>query len=119
MSRSSGLIMKLLVHPVPRGFIGYHNLASFCLAPGAYEVGRGSTNLNNYYDVSLKKARASRYCSNSHRFAFEQLDLTDRDAMAKAVPPREAIRAGGTPRGAGRGPGTRSNPPAHLTSTAT
>jgi UDP-glucuronate 4-epimerase len=61
------------------GFIGYHT-ALLALARG-YEV-VGLDNLNNYYDVSLKKARLALLQKQSS-FRFEQIDLTDRDAMAK------------------------------------
>lgn len=61
------------------GFIGYHT-ALLLLARG-YEV-VGLDNLNNYYDVSLKKARLA-LLQQQPSFRFEQIDLTDRDAMAK------------------------------------
>jgi len=61
------------------GFIGYHT-ALLLLARG-YEV-VGLDNLNNYYDVSLKKARLA-LLQKQPSFHFEQIDLTDRDAMAK------------------------------------
>jgi len=61
------------------GFIGYHT-ALLLLARG-YEV-VGLDNLNNYYDVSLKKARLA-LLQKQPSFRFEQIDLTDRDAMAK------------------------------------
>jgi UDP-glucuronate 4-epimerase len=61
------------------GFIGYH--ASLLLLARGYEV-VGLDNLNNYYDVSLKKARLA-LLQKQPSFRFEQIDLTDRDAMAK------------------------------------
>jgi UDP-glucuronate 4-epimerase len=61
------------------GFIGYH--ASRLLLARGYEV-VGLDNLNNYYDVSLKKARLA-LLQKQPSFRFEQIDLTDRDAMAK------------------------------------
>jgi UDP-glucuronate 4-epimerase len=61
------------------GFIGYHT-ALLLLARG-YEV-VGLDNLNNYYDVSLKKARLA-LLQKQPSFRFEQIDLTDRDAMAQ------------------------------------
>ena len=49
-------------------------------------VGRGDNvfgidNLNDYYDVSLKKARLERLSSNPH-FRFEKLDISDREGMS-------------------------------------
>jgi UDP-glucuronate 4-epimerase len=41
----------------------------------------GLDNLNDYYDVSLKRARLERLVGHS-AFRFAQLDLSDRDAMA-------------------------------------
>jgi UDP-glucuronate 4-epimerase len=61
------------------GFIGYHT--SRLLLAGGYQV-VGLDNLNNYYDVSLKKARLT-LLQKQPAFRFEQIDLTDRDAMAK------------------------------------
>ena len=61
------------------GFIGYHT-SRLLLARG-YEL-VGLDNLNNYYDVSLKKARLA-LLQKHPSFRFEQIDLTDRDAMAK------------------------------------
>ena len=70
--------LKILVTGAA-GFIGYHT-ALLLLARG-YEV-VGLDNLNNYYDVSLKKARLA-LLQKQPSFRFEQIDLTDRDAMAK------------------------------------
>jgi UDP-glucuronate 4-epimerase len=61
------------------GFIGYHT--SLLLLARGYEV-VGLDNLNNYYDVSLKKARLA-LLQKQPSFRFEHADLTDRDAMAK------------------------------------
>jgi UDP-glucuronate 4-epimerase len=70
--------LKILVTGAA-GFIGYHT--SLLLLARGYEV-VGLDNLNNYYDVSLKKARLALLQKQSS-FRFEQIDLTDRDAMAK------------------------------------
>jgi len=61
------------------GFIGYHT--SLLLLARGYQV-VGLDNLNNYYDVGLKKARLA-LLQKEPSFRFEQLDLVDRDAMAK------------------------------------
>lgn len=60
------------------GFIGYH-LTQRLLADG-FQV-YGIDNLNEYYDVSLKKARLAQLQSQSG-FAFQYLDLSDRAGMA-------------------------------------
>src|SRR5687768_14414780 len=55
------------------GFIGY-TLAERLLARG--DIVRGIDNLNDYYDVSLKKARLERLRTRE-KFSFEQLDIAD------------------------------------------
>lgn len=61
------------------GFIGFH-LSQRLLARGNEVV--GLDNLNQYYDVSLKKDRLAHLQENSG-FSFHQLDLADREGMAK------------------------------------
>jgi UDP-glucuronate 4-epimerase len=72
------LDLKILVTGAA-GFIGYHT-ALRLLARGYQVV--GLDNLNTYYDVSLKKARLA-LLQRQPSFRFEQIDLTDRDAMTK------------------------------------
>jgi UDP-glucuronate 4-epimerase len=59
------------------GFIGYH-VAQALLARGDSVV--GIDNLNAYYEVSLKEARLANLTSHKG-FAFERLDIADRDAV--------------------------------------
>jgi UDP-glucuronate 4-epimerase len=61
------------------GFIGYH-VAERCLARGDRVL--GVDNLNDYYDVALKKARLARL-GRRRGFEFVRADVADRDAMAK------------------------------------
>ncbi len=61
------------------GFIGYH-LSSHLVKQGKNVV--GIDNLNEYYDVSLKKARL-RKLEKKQEFAFYKLDLTDRKGIEK------------------------------------
>ncbi|MGH8139436.1 MAG: NAD-dependent epimerase [Steroidobacteraceae bacterium] len=70
--------MKILLTGAA-GFIGYHT-ALRLLAKGHEVV--GLDNLNEYYDVSLKKARLARLQPQA-AFRFERLDLTDRTAIAE------------------------------------
>lgn len=70
------------------GFIGYHT-AALLLARGYQVV--GLDNLNSYYDVSLKKARLA-LLQKQASFRFEQLDLTDRDGMAKLFSQQRFVR---------------------------
>lgn len=68
--------MKILITGVA-GFIGYHTAARL-LSDGKKVI--GIDNLNNYYDVALKKARLELLLSNPS-FQFIKLDLTDRQGM--------------------------------------
>ncbi len=70
--------MNILVTGVA-GFIGYH-LAQRLLQDG-FQV-YGIDNLNDYYDVSLKKARLSQLQPQSG-FTFQYQDLSDRLGMAQ------------------------------------
>ncbi|MEX2541121.1 MAG: NAD-dependent epimerase [Trueperaceae bacterium] len=70
------------------GFIGFH-LSRALLERGDEVV--GLDNLNPYYDVDLKLARLD-LLEQYERFAFRQIDLSDRDAMA-ALFAREKLQA--------------------------
>lgn len=70
--------MKVLVTGVA-GFIGYH-LAQRLLSEGVHVY--GIDNLNDYYDISLKKARLSQLHPQA-KFTFQFLDLGDRTDMAQ------------------------------------
>jgi UDP-glucuronate 4-epimerase len=70
--------MKLLVTGAA-GFIGSAT-ARRLLARGDEVV--GLDNLNDYYDVNLKKARLARLTSQA-RFRFVKLDLADQAGMAE------------------------------------
>ena len=59
------------------GFIGFH-VAQALLARGDEVV--GVDNLNTYYEVTLKEARLAKL-TGQKGFAFEKLDISDRDAM--------------------------------------
>ena len=72
------LHMNVLVTGVA-GFIGYF-VAQRLLADG--EVVYGIDNLNDYYDVALKKGRLAQLLPHPF-FAFEALDLADRAGMDK------------------------------------
>jgi UDP-glucuronate 4-epimerase len=60
------------------GFIGFH-LSRRLLSEGAPVV--GLDNLNDYYDVGLKRARLA-LLQGKPGFRFVQLDLADRDGLA-------------------------------------
>ncbi|MEB3220136.1 MAG: NAD-dependent epimerase [Nostocales cyanobacterium 94392] len=68
--------MKILITGVA-GFIGYH-LAQRLLSDG--EQIYGIDNLNDYYDVNLKKARLAQLTPNSN-FQFQLLDLNNRQGI--------------------------------------
>jgi UDP-glucuronate 4-epimerase len=81
--------MQVLVTGVA-GFIGFH-VAHRLLARGAAVV--GIDNVNDYYDVRLKKARLALLTDNP-RFSFAQLDLADRDGMTAVFtrqPPERVV----------------------------
>jgi UDP-glucuronate 4-epimerase len=61
------------------GFIGAA-VADALLARGAHVI--GVDNLNDYYDVRLKRARLDRLTDRPH-FSFHQIDISDRDRMFK------------------------------------
>jgi UDP-glucuronate 4-epimerase len=61
------------------GFIG-STLALRLLARGDRVY--GIDNLNDYYDVNLKKARLAR-CQANTKFSFQMLDIADREGMAR------------------------------------
>ncbi len=70
--------MKILVTGAA-GFIGFH-LSKKLLAQGHTVV--GVDNLNDYYDPALKKARLAQLEVQAN-FIFDQLDISDRDKVAK------------------------------------
>ena len=61
------------------GFIGFH-LSQRLLERGDEVI--GLDNLNDYYDVTLKKARLEQLLAKPN-FSFRFLDLADRDGMAQ------------------------------------
>ncbi|MDR3538372.1 MAG: SDR family NAD(P)-dependent oxidoreductase [Acetobacteraceae bacterium] len=71
------------------GFIGSH-VAHALLDRG--EVVVGVDNLNDYYDVALKRARLKRLGVKSG-FVFTHLDVSDRDAVAALVAAHPGIDA--------------------------
>ena len=68
--------MKILVTGAA-GFIGFHTSKKL-LDRGDTVV--GLDNFNDYYDVSLKEARAA-ILENYDSFSMHRIDLADRDAM--------------------------------------
>jgi UDP-glucuronate 4-epimerase len=61
------------------GFIGFHLSKRLC--EQGYTVS-GIDNMNNYYDVGLKKSRLS-LLQNLPDFTFHQIELTDKSAIDK------------------------------------
>jgi len=61
------------------GFIGFH-LVNSLLNDGFNVV--GIDNLNNYYDVNLKKDRLKKIIDNKN-FVFEECDISDRGSLNK------------------------------------
>lgn len=73
--------MKVLITGAA-GFIGFH-LSKYLMKKG-YKI-IGLDNLNNYYDVSLKKNRLKELNSfsdqNNTKFNFENLDIVDKERL--------------------------------------
>jgi len=63
------------------GFIGFHAAQRF-LSEGHRVI--GVDNLNNYYDVSLKKARLAEL-EKQAGFEFHKVDISDHEALSTAV----------------------------------
>ena len=59
------------------GFIGFHLCKRLC--EQGYTV-TGMDNMNEYYDVSLKRARLNKLKENP-AFSFQQIDLTDKQGI--------------------------------------
>lgn len=71
------IVMNILVTGCA-GFIGYH-LAKHLVERGDHVI--GLDNLNDYYDVALKRARLANLQTSSN-FEFVKLDLVNRNDMA-------------------------------------
>lgn len=71
--------MKKILVTGAAGFIGFH-LSHRLLERG--DKVTGLDNLNDYYDVNLKKARLAKLEKEAN-FSFTKVNLEDRDAMAK------------------------------------
>ena len=71
--------MKKILITGAAGFIGYHLVQA--MADRGNSI-TGIDNLNDYYDVNLKKARLTQleHCKN---FTFRKIDMADREAMAE------------------------------------
>jgi UDP-glucuronate 4-epimerase len=69
--------MKKILITGAAGFIGYHLVQAIA---DRGDTITGIDNLNDYYDVNLKKARLSQLeqCKN---FTFRKIDMADREAM--------------------------------------
>src|SRR6266566_8422218 len=71
------------------GFIGFH-VAKALLERGDEVV--GIDNLNNYYDVRLKKARLNTLCAFP-AFSFTKLDVADRDGVLELTKHYRDVRS--------------------------
>ena len=71
--------MKKILITGAAGFIGYHLVQAIA---DRGDIITGIDNLNDYYDVNLKKARLTQleHCKN---FTFRKIDMADREAMAE------------------------------------
>ena len=71
--------MKILVTGAA-GFIGF-NFCDYLLKDANFNI-VGIDNLNNYYDVNLKKKRV-KFLNKNKKFIFIKIDLTDRNKLDK------------------------------------
>ena len=62
------------------GFIGYHLCKS--LLNDNFDV-LGIDNINDYYDVNLKKSRLNELSKNKN-FIFEKINIADRKSLSKS-----------------------------------
>ena len=69
------------------GFIGYHTCKRL-LERGDQVV--GIDNLNDYYDVALKRARLEQLTDNEN-YSQSQLDIQDRDAIRDLHPVSDLV----------------------------
>ena len=69
------------------GFIGFH-LTNRLLAQDYHVI--GIDNLNEYYDVRLKKERLAILEKNSN-FKFHQIDLADQEALIQYLKIHQSI----------------------------
>ena len=72
--------MKILITGCA-GFIGYH-LCNKLLATNKYEV-YGIDNLNNYYDIELKKSRIKELKKKFKGFKFKKIDISNRNDISR------------------------------------
>ena len=78
MNRNKKAHFKSVLVTGAAGFIGFH-LSRRLLQNGCRVT--GIDNLNDYYDVSLKKARLE-ILNKNRAFSFQKIDLCQREAMA-------------------------------------
>ena len=69
--------MKILITGAG-GFIGY-NFSNYLLQNSKYKI-FGIDNLNDYYDVNLKKKRL-RLLKEYHNFKFKKVDINNNSAL--------------------------------------
>ena len=72
--------MKILITGCA-GFIGYH-LCNKLLATNKYEV-YGIDNINNYYDIELKKSRIKELKKKFKEFKFKKIDISNRNDILR------------------------------------
>jgi len=73
-----GMSMRRILITGAAGFIGYHLVKA---AAGNGDSVTGVDNLNDYYDVNLKRARLAQL-EKFGNFEFLQLDIADREAVS-------------------------------------
>lgn len=64
------------------GFIGFH-LTTKLIKNGRYSI-HGIDNINNYYDVSLKKARL-KILKKDKKFMFKKIDILNKNSLSNLI----------------------------------
>ena len=66
------------------GFIGYHATLAF-LNDNFFDKVVGIDNLNNYYDINLKKSRVKDLSKHKKNFIFHKINITSHKELQNII----------------------------------